>query len=161
MWIGDDVFFLSDRDRTMNIFVYNTKTKQTSKITNFTEYDVKFPSASGNTIVFENGGYIYKMDAATRQPEKVNISLASDNIYARSAIKNGAKYLTAASASPDGERVVVTARGEVFNLPSTKGVTKNITRTPGAHERNAQWSPDGKYIAYISDRKSTRLNSSH
>mgnify|MGYP000846302749 CR=1 FL=1 len=151
MWIGDDIFFLSDRDRTMNIFVYNTKTKQTSKVTNFTEYDVKFPSASGNTIVFENGGYIYKMDAATRQPEKVNISLASDNIYARSAIKNGAKYLTAASASPDGERVVVTARGEVFNLPSTKGVTKNITRTPGAHERDAQWSPDGKYIAYISD----------
>lgn len=151
MWIGDDIFFLSDRDRTMNIFVYNTKTKQTSKVTNFTEYDVKFPSASGNTIVFENGGYIYKMDAATRQPEKVNISLASDNIYARSAIKNGAKYLTAASASPDGERVVVTARGEVFNLPSTKGVTKNITRTPGAHERDAQWSPDGKCIAYISD----------
>ena len=151
MWIGDDIFFLSDRDRTMNIFVYNTKTKQTSKVTNFTEYDVKFPSASGNTIVFENGGYIYKMDAATRQPEKVNISLASDNIYARSAIKNGAKYLTAVSASPDGERVVVTARGEVFNLPSTKGVTKNITRTPGAHERDAQWSPDGKCIAYISD----------
>lgn len=151
MWIGDDIFFLSDRDRTMNIFVYNTKTKQTTKVTDFTEYDVKFPSASGSTIVFENGGYIYRMDATNRKPEKVNISLASDNIYARSDIKNGAKYLTAASASPDGERVVITARGEVFNLPATKGVTKNITRTPGAHERSAQWSPDGKSIAYISD----------
>ena len=151
MWIGDDIFFISDRDRTMNIFVYNTKTRQTEKVTNFTEYDVKFPSASGNTIVFENGGYIYKMDASTRRPEKVNIVLASDNIYARTAIKKGAKYLTAASASPDGERVAVTARGEVFNVPAAKGVTKNITRTPGAHERDAQWSPDGKFIAYISD----------
>lgn len=151
MWIGDDIYYISDRDRTMNIFVYNTKTKQTSKVTNFTEYDVKFPSASGNTIVFENGGYIYKMDAAARKPEKVEIKLTSDNIYARGEIKDGAKYVTNASISPDGERVVVTARGEVFNLPVEKGVTKNITRSPGQHDRKAQWSPDGKYIAYISD----------
>jgi len=151
MWVGDNIFFISDRDRTMNIFVYNTKTKQTNKVTNFTEYDVKFPSVHGNMIVFENGGYIYKMDADSRQPVKVNITLASDNIYARSEIKNGSGYITAASLSPDGERVVITARGEVFDLPADKGVTKNITRTPGAHERNAQWSPDGKYIAYISD----------
>lgn len=151
MWIGDEIFFISDRDRTMNIFVYNTKTKQTTKVTDFKEYDVKFPSANGNTIVFENGGYIYKMDATAKKPEKVNISLSSDNIYARNTIKNGADYITNASLSPGGERLVVTARGEVFNLPADKGVTKNITRTPGAHEREAQWSPDGKYIAYISD----------
>lgn len=151
MWIGDEVFYLSDRDRTMNIFAYNTKTKQTSKVTNFTEYDVKFPSANGNTIVFENGGYIYKMDAASRKPEKVNITLTSDNIYARSEIKDGAGYVTDASLSPDGERITVTARGEVFNLPVDKGVTKNMTRSAGAHDRDAQWSPDGKYIVYISD----------
>ncbi len=152
MWIGDDIYFISDRDRTMNIFVYNSKTKQTSKVTNFTEYDVKFPTHHGNTIVFENGGYIYKLDAGSKQPVKVNITLSSDNIYARSEIKNGEKYLNAASMSPDGERLVVTARGEVFNLPADKGVTKNITRSPGAHDRNAQWSPDGKSIAYISDK---------
>lgn len=152
MWIGDDIFFISDRDRTMNIFVYNTKTKQTAKVTDFTEYDVKFPSHHGNTIVFENGGYIYKLDAANKQPVKVNVSLSSDNIYARSEIKSGEKYLNAASLSPDGERLVVTARGEVFNLPVDKGVTKNITRSPGAHDRSAEWSPDGKSIAYISDK---------
>ncbi len=151
MWIGDEVFFISDRDRTMNIFVYNTKTKQTTKVTDFTEYDVKFPSANGHTIVFENGGYVYKMDAATKKPEKVNITLSSDNIYARNTIKNGADYITNASLSPAGERLVVTARGEVFNLAAEKGVTKNITRSPGAHDREAQWSPDGKSIAYISD----------
>lgn len=151
MWIGDEIFYISDRDRTMNIFVYNTKTKQTEKVTDFTEYDVKFPSANGNTIVFENGGYIYKMDAGTKKPEKVKIALSSDNIYARSEIKNGAGYMTEASLSPDGERVVVTARGEVFNVPVETGVTKNITRSPGQHDREAQWSPDGKYIVYISD----------
>jgi len=151
MWIGDNIFFISDRDRTMNLFVYDTKTKQTTKVTNFTEYDIKFPTVHGNLIVFENGGYIYKMDATTRQPQKVNITLSSDNIYARNEIKDGAGYIRYASLSPDGERVVMTARGEVFNLPVDKGVTKNITRTPGAHERNAQWSPDGLSIAYISD----------
>ncbi|MDR0825140.1 MAG: PDZ domain-containing protein [Prevotella sp.] len=151
MWIGDNIYFISDRDRIMNIFVYNTKTKQTAKVTNFTEYDVKFPSHHGNVIVFENGGYLYKLDVASGKPVKINVSLASDNIYARSEVKDGGKYITAASISPDGERLVVTARGEVFNIPADKGVTKNITRSPGAHERDAQWSPDGKSIVYISD----------
>lgn len=151
MWIGDEIFYTSDRDRTMNLFVYNTKTKQTEKITNFTDYDIKFPSVHGNFIVFEKGGYIYKFDARTRQAEKLTITLTSDNIYARNEIKNGSEYLTAASLSADGERLIVTARGEVFDVPAEKGVTKNITRTPGAHERGGEWSPNGKMIAYISD----------
>lgn len=151
MWIGDDIYFISDRDRIMNIFVYSTKTKQTSKVTDFTEYDVKFPSYHGNIIVFENGGYIYKLDVTNKQPAKINITLASDNIYARSEIKDGGKYVTGASLSSDGERLVVTTRGEVFNIPADKGVTKNITRSPGAHDRDAEWSPDGKSIVYISD----------
>lgn len=151
MWIGDDIYFISDRDRIMNIFVYNTKTKQTSKVTNFTEYDVKFPSHHGNIIVFENGGYIYKLNVTNKQPVKINIALASDNIYARSEVKDGGKYITGASLSSDGERLVVTARGEVFNIPADKGVTKNITRSPAAHDRDAEWSPDGRSIAYISD----------
>lgn len=151
MWVGDEIYFLSDRDRIMNVFVYNVQTKETSKVTNFTDYDVKFPSTNGRQIVFENAGYIYKLDPSTKKAEKVNITLTSDNIYARSEIKDGGKYLSAASLSPDGKRVVVTARGEIFNLPAEQGVTKNITRTPGAHERSATWSPDGKHIAYLSD----------
>lgn len=151
MWIGDEIYFISDRDRTMNIFVYNTKTKETSKVTEFTDFDVKFPSTNGKQIVFENAGYIYKLDPATKKSEKVTITLASDNVYARSEIKDGSGYVTYASLSPNGERLIVTARGEVFNLPADKGVTKNMTRTPGAHERQAQWSPDSEYMAYISD----------
>ncbi|MDL2305765.1 PDZ domain-containing protein [Bacteroides sp. OttesenSCG-928-D19] len=152
MWIGDNIFYISDRDRTMNMFVYNTSTGKTEKVTNFTEYDIKFPSANGNTLVFENGGYLYKMDATERVPRKVDIRLTSDNIYARSDIKDGSRYVTAADLSPDGTRLAITARGEVFNVPVEKGVTKNITRTPGAHERLAEWAPNGKYIAYISDQ---------
>lgn len=151
MWVGDEIYFLSDRDRTMNLFVYDTKTKTTSKVTDFTEYDIKFPSTNGQLIVFENAGYIYRFDPATKKAEKVSITLASDHVYARNEIKNGGGYMRGASLSPDGKRVVVTARGEIFNLPVEKGVTKNIVRTPGAHERSATWSPDGKHIAYISD----------
>lgn len=151
MWVGDEIYFLSDRDRTMNLFVYDTKTKTTSKVTDFTEYDIKFPSTNGQLIVFENAGYIYRFDPATKKAEKVNITLTSDHLYARSEIKDGGRYMRGASLSPDGKRVVVTARGEIFNLPVEKGVTKNIVRTPGAHERSATWSPDGKHIAYISD----------
>ena len=152
MWIGNEIYFLSDRDHTMNLFVYNTQTKQTSKVTNFTEYDCKFPSCYGKTIVFENGGYLYKLDANQKKAEKVNVTLAADNIFARTELKQGSDYITAASLSPKGERMVITARGEVFNVPTDKGVIKNLTRTPGAHEREAQWSPDGKSIVYISDQ---------
>ncbi|MDR0995749.1 MAG: PDZ domain-containing protein [Tannerella sp.] len=153
MWIGNDIYFLSDRNRTMNLFVYHLATKQTEQLTHYTDYDIKFPSVHGNIIVFEKGGYIYKLDVSkSKTPEKVDITLASDDVYARSEIKNGADYITEASLSPNGERLAITARGEVFNVPAKEGVTRNITRTPGAHEREAAFSPDGKYIAYISDR---------
>lgn len=152
MWIGDEIFFASDRDMTMNLFVYNTKTEQTEKVTNYTDYDVKFPSSDGNTIVYEHGGYLYRLDPKTRKSEQIHITLNGENVYARTEQKHVANNLTAISLSPNGKRLAVTARGEVFDVPVAKGVTRNITRTPGAHERDAEWSYDGKNIAYISDR---------
>ncbi len=151
MWIGDEIFFISDRDKIMNLFVYNTKTKQTEKVTDFKEYDIKFPSAGGGMIVFENGGYIYRFDPATRKAEKVSVEMDSENVYARSELKDVSGSIRGTSVSPGGERVAVSARGEVFNLPVAEGVTKNLTRTAGVHEREARWSPDGKSIAYLSD----------
>ena len=152
MWIGDEIFFASDRDMTMNLFVYNTKTGKTEKVTNYTDYDVKFPSSDGNTIVYEHGGYLYRLDPKARKSEQIHITLNGENVYARTEQKHVANNLTAISLSPNGKRLAVTARGEVFDVPVAKGVTRNITRTPGAHERDAEWSYDGKNIAYISDR---------
>ena len=153
MWIGEEIFYISDRDMTMNLFVYNTKTKKTEKVTDFTDYDIKFPSTNGKIIVFEKGGYLYKFDPETRQSQKISITLTSDNIYGRQQMKDvSAKAGTRSASIPmDGSRVAVTARGEVFNVPVGEGVVKNITRTPGSNDRAAVWSPDGKYIAYIGD----------
>lgn len=153
MWIGEEIFFISDRDMTMNLFAYNTKTKQTEKVTNFTDYDIKFPSTNGEIIVFEKGGYLYKFDPKSRQSQKISIELTSDNIYGRQEMKDvsGKASARGASIPSDGSRVAVTARGEVFSVPVGEGVVRNITRTPGSNDRNAVWSPDGKYIAYIGD----------
>ncbi len=153
MWIGEEIFFISDRDMTMNLFVYNTRTKQTEKVTNFTDYDIKFPSTNGEIIVFEKGGYLYKFDPKSRQSQKISIELTSDNIYGRQEMKDvsGKASARAASIPSDGSRVAVTARGEVFTVPVGEGVVRNITRTPGSNDRSAVWSPDGKYIAYIGD----------
>jgi tricorn protease len=151
MWAGDEIFFLSDRDRTMNIFVYNTKTGTTEKVTNFTEYDVKFPSIGGDRIVFENGGYIYKMSVKDKTPVKVPVSIDNDFVYARNEWKDASKQIFNVDASPDAERMLFSARGDIFSVPAQKGITQNLTQTPGVHEREAVWSPDGKYVAYLSD----------
>ena len=151
MWIGDEIFFASDRDMIMNLFVYNTRTKATEKVTDFPLYDVKFPSTDGKTIVFENGGYIYRLDPATRKCEQVHICLAGDDIYGRSERKKTEGSLTNGSLSPDGERIAVTARGEVYDVPVGKGVTRNLTRSSDSNDREADWSPDGKWIVWIGD----------
>ncbi len=151
MWIGDEIFFLSDRDRTMNLFVYNTASGKTEKVTSYDDYDIKFPSNSKDHIVFEKGGFIYKMDVRSRKIDKLTIFIADDSEAAKKIKKNASQRITGASPSPDGERVVFSARGEIFNLPSKEGVTRNMSATSGTHERNAEWSPDGKNIAWISD----------
>ena len=115
MWIGDEIYFISDRDRTMNLFAYDTKSGQTRKVTDYTEYDIKFPSSNGNIIVYENGGYIYKYDPRSgAQPQKINITLASDNTIARKEMMPVEDFISGYSVSPDAHRLAVTARGEVF-----------------------------------------------
>ena len=151
MWIGNEIFYVSDRTFRANLFVYNVATGATEQVTNFDDFDVRFPSTDGRTIVFEKGGYIYRFDPSTRKSEKVTIYLDSDNRAARTELKNLEKRMTFASLSPDGNRVAVTARGEVFNVPVEKGVTFNLTRSSNSNDRLAQWSPDGKTIAYIGD----------
>lgn len=151
MWIGNEIYFISDRDMTMNLFAYDTLTGQTRKVTDFTDYDIKFPSSDGHTIVFEKGGYIYRFDPATQQAAKVEIALGSDRPIARAERKAVERNITAFSPNPVATRLAITARGEVFDVPVKAGVTRLLTHTPGANDRDAVWSPDGNSIAYISD----------
>ena len=152
MWIGDEIYFLSDRDRTMNLFVYNLKTAETKKVTSFTEYDIKFASNSNNAIVFENGGYIYKFDVQSKKYDKIPITVVDEFAYSRPELKDASENIFSGDVSPNGERVLFSARGDIFTVPSENGITRNLTQSSDAHDRSAEWSPDGKYIAYLSDK---------
>ena len=152
MWIGTDIYFISDRDSIMNLFRYDTGTKKTEKMTRFDTYDIKFPSAWGEYIVFENGGYIYSFNTRNRELNKVEITLHEENLHARTRLMDVSAQAANYSLSPNGERVLVTSRGDVFSVPGTEGATYNMTRTPGIHEREAMWSPDGSQIAWFSDQ---------
>ena len=151
MWAGNKIYFISDRDSRMNLFVYNLDTKETKKLTDFSDYDIKFPSLGNNAIVFENGGYIYKMDLATEKAEKVPISINEDFVSGRGGLRDVSKEISNYEISPDGNRALFGARGEVFTVPVKNGNIRNLTNSSGVHERNSKWSPDGKWIAYISD----------
>jgi tricorn protease len=151
MWSGTKVYFISDRDQRLNLFSFDLATKATTKLTEFKDYDIKFPSIGNHAIVFENGGFIYRFDLATEKCEKVKIFITEDFVAGRGGLIDVSKNVTNFEISPDGNRALFGAHGEIFTVPATNGNTRNITNTSGVHERNSKWSPDGKWIAFISD----------
>ncbi|MDR1121999.1 MAG: PDZ domain-containing protein [Dysgonamonadaceae bacterium] len=151
MWTGDYIYYISDRDRTMNLFAYHTKTGETKKVTNFDKFDIKFPSLGDQAIVFENGGYIYSFDLKTQKADKLTIYIEEDMNGGRSQLKDVSRVARNLDLSNDGKRIVLSARGDIYTVPVTSGITRNLTETSGVHERNTQWSPDNRWIAYISD----------
>jgi tricorn protease len=151
MWFGDEIYFCSDRDRTMNLFCYNLKSGETRKVTNFTDYDIKFPSAGDNRIIFEQAGYLHVFDIATQKTTKITVKIADDFNTSRSELKDANRFLGAVNPSPDGNRVVACGRGDIYTVPVKEGITRNLTSSSNAHDREGYWSPDGKWIAFISD----------
>ncbi len=157
MWSGDRIYFVSDRDeaKRMNLYVYDLATKATRKLTDFTEFDIKFPSLGPNHIVFENGGFLYLFDLASEKTTRVPVVVADDMVSGRGKVVKVERNITNYEIGPDGQRALFGARGDIFTVPAKYGNTRNLTQTPGIHERASKWSPDGRTIAFISDRSGT------
>ena len=155
MWHGDAIYFDSDRDGVMNLYRYDLKSKQLRKLTNYKEYDVKWPSLGGGSdaaIVYENGGYLYAFDLKTEKATLVPITVESDLTLTRPTFIRAERYINSFSLSPSGARALFGARGEIFTVPAKKGDVRNLTNSSGVRELWPAWSPDGKWIAYFSDR---------
>jgi tricorn protease len=152
MWYKNRIYFLSDRDRTMNLFVYDLKEEKVEKVTHFTDYDIKFPSLGGHRIMFEKGGYIFSLNLEDHTTKRIPIQIGDDKLASRPEIKDVSKQIATFEISPSGKRVLFSARGDIWTVPAEEGITYNLTATSDAHDRNPKWSPDGKYIAFISDQ---------
>lgn len=154
MWTGDKIYFVSDRgaDQRQNIWVYDTKARTTKQVTKFSDFDVHFPALGPSEIVFEAGGRLYLLNLRDDQYKEVEIQVVTDLAMVKPRKENVMPYIQSADIAPDGNRVVVEARGEVFSLPAQKGYVQNLTQSSGAAERFPAWSPNGRYIAYWSDK---------
>jgi tricorn protease len=152
MWHGNTIYFLSDRDRIMNLFSYDLESQKTLKLTQFDDYDIKFPSIGKDKIIFEKGGFLFVFNTLDQKVTKLNITIDNDLRWGRDRYVDASKSIRSISLSPKGSRMAVSARGEIFNVPTEEGVTYNLTKSSGAHDRNAVWSPDGKHIAWLSDK---------
>jgi tricorn protease len=152
VWIGETVYFASNRDRVMNLFAYDLAARTTRKATNHDVFDVLWPSGDGSRVVYENGGWIYLFDPAAGQSDKVSIRVESDLPHTLPYFKNVTEDVDAMALSPTGKRALLTARGDVFAVPAEKGEIRDLTNSPGVREMAATWSPDGRWVAYLSDR---------
>jgi len=154
MWHEDTIYFLSDRDerKKLNVWAYDLATKKARQVTNFAEYDVKWPSIGPDAIVFENGGQLHLLDLANETSEPVLVQVPADLPEVRTRLKSVSGHIGSYSLSPSGRRALFEARGEVFTVPAKHGSVRNLTNTSGVAERYPTWSPDGKNVAYFSDR---------
>jgi tricorn protease len=152
MWVGDTIYFVSDRsDKTLNLYAMSPQGGQARKLTTFADFDVMWPSAGTDSIVFEKGGGIWRFDPASGQAAEIPIRVAGDRAEAQPRYVKAAEFVESADLSPGGERAVFGARGEIVTVPAKNGEPRQITHTPDAREHSVSWSPDGRWIAYLSD----------
>jgi tricorn protease len=152
VWSGDVVFFLSDRDGVSNVWSYDTKTRKTTQVTDFSDFDVKTLDAGAGAVVFEQGGLVHELDPKTGRHHPVNITVAADFPWMMARWEDVTARMSNIALSPTGKRAVVEARGEIFTVPAEKGDVRNLTNSSGSAERDPAWSPDGKFVSYFSDK---------
>jgi tricorn protease len=154
MWHGSVLYFLSDRDKNKraNIWAYDTKKDKFRQVTFFEEFDIHFPAIGEEEIVFENGGRLFLLDLQTEKPREVDVKVLTDRSTLKPRLEDVSKYIHKSTVSPGGKRVALEARGDLFTVPAEHGITRNLTRSSGVAERFPAWSPDGKWIAYFTDR---------
>jgi tricorn protease len=151
-WVGDTIYFTSDRDRRLNLYSWNTGSRETRQVTHHEDFDVLWPSAGPGQVVYECGGYLYRFDPAREASERIPIELGGDFRGTLPGFRNVRDNIASGALSPSGKRALFGARGEVFSAPAKEGEIRNLTRTPGIREMAPTWSPDGRWIAYLSDR---------
>ncbi len=151
MWVGDKIFYSSDNgpNARYNLWMYDTDSGTNSQITSYTEYDIHYPSAGPTDIVYENEGKLYVMDINSQESQEVSVEVVTDQLSL--AAKRVNANMSWFDVSPDGKRLIISARGDVFSVPAEHGVTRNLTSSDDANDRTPSWSPDGKKIAFWSD----------
>nr|MCU0253920.1 PDZ domain-containing protein [Acidobacteriota bacterium] len=152
MWIGNTLYYQADPDGVLNLFAMDPATGASRQLTRYTDFDAGRPSEGGGKIVYDRAGGIEVFDPATGQARAVPFQVLADAPEARPYLKNVKDWITSLGLSPDGERAVVVARGEVFTVPREKGVIRNLSQDSGSRDKDAVWSPDGRKIAFFSDR---------
>lgn len=151
VWVGETVYFASDRDWVSNVWSYNTRTKAVAQVTTFTDFDVKALDAGGGAVVFEQGGRIHLLDPATGRSAPVNITVRGDFPWLMPTWQQVQNRIVNAALSPTGKRAVFEARGEIYTVPADKGDWRNLSNSATSAERNPAWSPDGKWISWFTD----------
>lgn len=151
MWIGDKIYFLSNRDGAVTLYAYDTKTKTVARLVKNDGLDIKSAGACSDAIAYEQFGTLYVYDIASGRSRKLDITVEGDFQGVRARFEKVGNRISSASISPTGARAVFEARGEILTVPAKKGDPRNLTSTPGVMERDPSWSPDGRWIAYFSD----------
>lgn len=152
-WMGSQVYFLSDRDRVMNLYAYDSKSAALKQVTKFKGADIKSFGAADGKMVFERNGYLHLLNPTDNSIKKLAVNIPGDLLSIRSGFKKAGRLINNFSVSPTGKRVAFEARGEIVTVPAEKGDIRNLTRTTGKMERLPAWSPDGKKIAYFGEHK--------
>src|SRR5262245_10798029 len=151
VWMNGTIYFRSDRNGEYNVFTYETESKAVKQVTQHTDFPVVDIAGGGGNLVYEQAGYIHRLDPTDGKSTRIKIGIAIDLSEARARFVKGAKYIHGATVSPSGARAAFEFRGEIVTVPAEKGDPRNLTNSPGIYERDPSWSPDGKTIAYFSD----------